>query len=148
MNQPIVRQASVDDLRSIKQLLESASLPTLGVAAHIQHFLVAVKDSVVVGAIGLEVYGETALLRSAVVASDLQKRGIGSTLYVHNLEQARRLGVRRLILLTNTAVEYFARKGFRKIDQNSVTGPITTSVEFTGACPSHAACMELKLDTL
>jgi hypothetical protein len=29
-----------------------------------------------------------------------------------------------------------------------VTGPITTSVEFTGACPSHAACMELNLDTL
>ena len=145
MNQPTIRQASPNDLTTIKQLLESASLPTLGVAEHVQHYLVAEKEGAIVGTIGLEVYGETALLRSAVVASDLQKTGIGSLLYTHNLAQARQLGVQRLILLTNTAEKYFARKGFKKIDQKSVTGPITVSVEFTGVCPSHAACMELVL---
>ena len=145
MNQPTIRQASISDLKSITQLLESASLPTLGVAEHVQHFLVAEQEDAVVGAIGLEVYGETALLRSAVIASSMQRVGIGGLLYTRVIEQARRLGIQRLILLTNTAEEYFARKGFKKIEQKRVTGPITTSVEFTGACPSHAACMELVL---
>ena len=129
----------------IKRLLESVSLPILGVDEHLHHFLVAEKGGAIVGVIGLEMYGETALLRSAAVISDLQQTGIGGLLYSRNLEQARRLGVTRLILLTNTAEGYFARKGFRKIDQGSVTGPITASVEFTGACPSHATCMELML---
>jgi amino-acid N-acetyltransferase len=145
MNQPTVRQASSNDLTRIEQLLESASLPTLGVAEHVQHFLVAEQGETIVGVIGLEVYGETALLRSAVVSFDLQRTGIGRLLYAYNLKQARRLGVKRLILLTNTAEGYFIRKGFRKIDQKGVSGPITISVEFTGACPSHAACMELVL---
>lgn len=146
MNHPSVRQAAPEDLKQVEQLLESASLPTLGVKEHFQHFLVAEEKGTVVGAIGLEMYGETALLRSAVVVSDRQNEGIGTQLYDNNIEQACRLGVRRVLLLTNTAEEYFARKGFKKIEQKSVTGPVTTSIEFTGACPSHAACMELMLN--
>jgi amino-acid N-acetyltransferase len=145
MNRPTVRQAKSGDLKRITQLLESASLPTLGVSEHLEHFLVAESREAIVGAIGLEMYGDTALLRSAVIATEEQRKGIGSLLFDHNLDQARGLGVKRLILLTNTAETYFASKGFRKIDQKSVTGPVTTSIEFTGACPAHAACMELML---
>lgn len=145
MSLPLVRQATLEDLPSIRKLLESASLPTPGVEEHLRHFLVAEITGSVAGAIGLEVYGDTALLRSAVVSQKEQGKGIGGLLYLRNLEQARRLGVRRLILLTNTAEKYFERKGFRKIDQKMVSGPVTTSVEFSGACPAHAACMELIL---
>lgn len=145
MNQPAIRKATLLDLDGILHLLESASLPTLGVADHVQHFLVAEEGRTIIGAIGLEVYGDTALLRSAVIADTQRNKGIGSLLYNRNINQARQLGVRRLLLLTNTAEEYFAKKGFRKIDQKSVKGPVTSSVEFTGACPSHAACMELLL---
>ena len=127
------------------ELLESASLPTLGVEQHLQHFMVAENAGALVGAIGLEVYGDVALLRSAVVIQKEQGKGIGSLLYDQNLSQARRLGVQRLILLTNTAEKYFERKGFKKIEQKTVTGPVTTSVEFSGACPAHSACMELIL---
>jgi amino-acid N-acetyltransferase len=145
MNRPIIREATLLDLEKIHHLLESASLPTLGVSENLKHFLVAESEGTIVGAIGLEVYGDTALLRSAVIAAEEQRKGIGSLLYNHNLSQARDLGVKRLILLTNTAEAYFACKGFKKIDQKSVSGPVATSVEFTGACPSHAACMELVL---
>ena len=145
MSETSVRQATRQDLQSVNDLLESASLPTLGVEQHLQHFIVAENAGAIVGAIGLEVYGDVALLRSAVVASKDQGKGIGSLLYNQSLLQARRLGVRRLILLTNTAEKYFEPKGFMKIDQKSVTGPVTTSVEFSGACPAHSACMELVL---
>jgi amino-acid N-acetyltransferase len=145
MSVPVVRKATPDDLKTISMLLESAALPTSGVADHLRNFLVAEHEGSIVGAIGLEAYGETGLLRSAVVTPDAQGNGIGSLLYSSNLKLARRLGIRRLLLLTNTAEQYFAKKGFRKIDQKTVSGPVTASVEFSGACPAHAACMELIL---
>jgi N-acetylglutamate synthase-like GNAT family acetyltransferase len=141
----VIRQAQQADYNRVAELLESASLPTAGVAEHFGNFLIAEHGSVIVGVIGLEVYEDVGLLRSAVVDSSLQNQGIGSTLYTHLIEHAKNRGIRRLILLTNTAERYFERKGFRKIDQKSVTGAITQSVEFSGACPSHAACMELIL---
>jgi amino-acid N-acetyltransferase len=145
MKEIVIRQAAPTDITAVKSLLESASLPTLGVSEHFQHFLVAEASEVIVGAIGLEVYNDTGLLRSAVVAPASQNSGIGSLLFQKNVDQARNLGVKRLLLLTNTAEKYFERKGFVRIDQKSVTGSVTTSVEFSGACPAHAACMELKL---
>jgi amino-acid N-acetyltransferase len=99
----------------------------------------------VVGAIGLEVYGDTGLLRSAVVASSVRGMGIGSRLYDRLISHARDRGIHRLLLLTNTAADYFGKRGFRPIDQKTVTGAVTSSVEFSGACPSHATCMELHL---
>ncbi len=142
-----IRKSREADYEAVAELLRDASLPTAGVAEHFKHFLVAENAEGIVGAIGLEVYGDVALLRSAVVKFSEQNKGIGSMLYDAVIENSRALGVQRLILLTNTAEQYFARRGFRKIDEKSVTGPVRTSVEFTGACPSHAACMELTLNS-
>lgn len=140
-----VRKAEQADYNRVMRLLESASLPTVGVAGHFGNFLVAETGGRVIGAIGLELYDDVGLLRSAVVDSSEQSKGVGSVLYNTLIDHAKQLGVRRLILLTNTAEGYFAKRGFKKIDPNSVVGPIRTSVEFSGACPTHAACMELFL---
>ncbi len=140
-----VRLASPQDLPFIIALLNSENLPILGVADHLETFFVAEDENTIAGAIGLERYGETALLRSAVVDRSRRNAGIGGKLYERLVEFARASGIKRLVLLTNTAEEYFRRKGFITIPQSSVTGPVTSSVEFSGACPSHAACMELML---
>jgi arsenate reductase len=145
MNDVKIRNASEADYSAVAELLQSASLPTEGVVEHLQHFLVAENKVGIVGTIGLELYGDTALLRSAVIHPSWQNKGLGTLLYNRLTEYAKSYRVRRLILLTDTAEKYFARKGFRKIDAKSVSGPITTSVEFTGACPSSAVCMELIL---
>lgn len=142
----MIRAAQPRDLLAVEQLLTAASLPTLGVKEHFDSYLVHEGRGGIEGAIGLELYGQTALLRSAVVAESLRGKGIGSQLFDRVVENARERGIKRLILLTNTAETYFARKGFKKINQADVTGPITSSVEFTGACPSHVACMELLLE--
>ncbi|MEW6511015.1 MAG: arsenic resistance N-acetyltransferase ArsN2 [Bacteroidota bacterium] len=141
----LIRPAAQTDLDTLHALLAEASLPVAGVDEHYRTFLVAERDGELVGAIGVELYGETALLRSAVVAPAWRNAGIGSALFAQIVALARKHAVRRLILLTETAEEYFRRKGFRTIDAATVTGPVTGSVEFTGACPSHAACMELTL---
>lgn len=140
-----VRPALDDDLDGVCNLLTRNDLPLLGVREHLREFFVAEEAGTVVGAIGLERYGETALLRSAVVDRSMHRRGIGSMLVDTLLRSAKSSGVRKLVLLTNTAEVYFARKGFRTIDRKSLDGPVTQSVEFTAACPSHAVCMELIL---
>ena len=146
MSTLLVRRALPGDLEKVMELLTMESLPTLGVAEHFLNFHVAEMGNEIVGAIGLEIYPDgTALLRSAVVIPGHRNAGIGSSLCQENMKLARDRGIHRLLLLTNTAEPYFARKGFAKIDQSSVTGPVRSSVEFSGACPSHAACMELML---
>jgi amino-acid N-acetyltransferase len=140
-----IRQARPEDLGRITELLQTASLPTAGIAEHAGTFLVAEADRAIIGAIGLEVYGETGLLRSAVVDAAIRSEGIGSALCAELLVLARTLGVKKLILLTTTAEEYFRRKGFQTIDRTTVEGPVTQSEEFRGACPASAVCMEVLL---
>ncbi|HVN47259.1 MAG TPA: arsenic resistance N-acetyltransferase ArsN2, partial [Bacteroidota bacterium] len=104
-------------------------------------FLVAEVDKKIVGAAGLELYNDIALLRSVVVEKSLRNSGIGSTLYDAIVQLAGTKNIRCLILLTTTADKYFERKGFVRIERSTLTGPITQSVEFTPACPSSAICM-------
>ena len=141
-----IRRARPDDLTRITALLQEASLPADGIAAHLSTFLVAESENIIVGAIGLESYGETGLLRSAVVAPEHRNAGIGSALYTELLALARSVGTKRILLLTTTAEKYFGRKGFGVIDRATVRGPVTGSEEFTGACPATAVCMELLLE--
>jgi amino-acid N-acetyltransferase len=134
-----------EDLAQVLTLLRDASLPTEGVEEHFANFLVAVDgEGNAVGAIGMEQYADgTGLLRSAVVHASLRNSGIGSRLYEELIKAARQAGMKRIILLTTTAEKYFARKGFKSIARLSITGPVTTSPEFLGACPETATCMEL-----
>jgi amino-acid N-acetyltransferase len=141
----LIRRAQPEDRARITALLEAASLPTAGVAEHLATFIVAERSQKIVGAIGLESYGETGLLRSAVVDEAIRSEGVGSALCAELLILARTLGMKRLILLTTTAEEYFRRKGFQAIDRRTVEGPVTQSEEFRGACPASAVCMELLL---
>ncbi len=141
----VINPAGNPDLPGVKGLLERSGLPTLGVAESFGTFLVAKEGPRLVGAIGVEIYGETGLLRSAVVDPSTRNLGVGGKLYDELLRLARSRGIRKLVLLTNTAEGYFARKGFRSIDRTTLTGPVTSSIEFTDACPSHAVCMELVL---
>jgi len=140
-----IRDASRNDLEDIVRLLEAADLPTIGVSEHVQGFLVAQRDGSIIGAIGLEDYGQAALLRSAVVDASLRQYGIGSKLFNACFQKARSKGIQSLFLLTNTAEHFFHKKGFRRINRAEVPEAVASSVEFTDACPSHAACMKLDL---
>ncbi|MGD0339832.1 MAG: arsenic resistance N-acetyltransferase ArsN2 [Bacteroidota bacterium] len=140
-----IRKARKEDLPVVLQLLDESSLPKAGVEQHFENFFVAEDGGDVIGAIGVEIYGDVGLLRSAVVRKELQRQGIGKQLYQTLVTVAKSIGIKRLILLTTTAADYFAQKGFRVIDKAMVQGPVTSSAEFTGACPKSATCMELML---
>ena len=72
-----IRVAAPGDFAGVVRLLEAADLPTAGLEPSLPDFLVAEESGRVVGAVGLEVYGDCALLRSAVVDAGTARLGIG-----------------------------------------------------------------------
>jgi amino-acid N-acetyltransferase len=136
-----IRLATPGDYSGVVGLLQGADLPTAGLEPALPDFLVAEDHGRIVGAIGLEVYGDRALLRSAVVDAGRRNTGLGSDLVECLLERARTRGVREIYLLTTTAERYFPRFGFRPIARSEVAAAVRASEEFRGACPDSAVAM-------
>lgn len=140
-----IRKATGEDLNAIRQLLDALQLVSDDVDQHLEHFLVAEIDGVIAGTIGMEFYERTALLRSAAVVPQYQHQGIGDKLLSSINGYAKEHGVDEIVLLTTTAQEYFARKGFSAITRDELKGRVLTSSQFNGACPSTAVSMRMKL---
>ena len=147
MENIVITNASGNDLRDILDLLTQVELPHEGVAENLEGFFVA-RDasSRLVATIGMERHGGTALLRSAAVAPDYQGCGIGSKLTNHLLERATNDGVERVVLLTSTASEFFARRfGFCENARTVFDKELAQSTEWNLPRCSSAVCMSLKL---
>ena len=142
-----VTDASSDDLRDILDLLSQVQLPHDGVAENVGAFLVARDESSrLIATIGLERHGNTALLRSAAVAPEYQGCGIGSRLTKDLLERATNNGVERVVLLTSTASEFFARRfGFCETSRTEFDKELEGSSEWNLPRCSSAVCMSLDL---
>jgi len=140
-----VRRARPADFPVVADLLESAGLPTAGLSGSLADFLVAEAGDGVVGAVGLEVHGRNALLRSAVVAAGVQGHGAGTALVAGLLEHARARGVHDVYLLTTTAEKWFPRFGFTRVGREAVPAVLHASAEFRGACPDSAVVMRATL---
>ena len=149
MNGDILRisEASADDLHDILDLLSQVQLPHDGVAENLSAFLVARDESSrLIGTIGLERHGNTALLRSAAVSPEYQGSGIGSQLTERLLERATNDGVETVVLLTSTAREFFARRfGFRETARTVFDEDLSASSEWNLPRCSSAVCMSLDL---
>ncbi|HEU4510099.1 MAG TPA: GNAT family N-acetyltransferase [Pyrinomonadaceae bacterium] len=143
-----ISTASSDDLREILDLLTEVKLPHDGVAENVSAFYVARdSESRLVGTIGLERHGTTALLRSAAVAPEYQKAGLGSRLTEHLLRRATSDGVEKVVLLTTTASEFFARRfGFCETPRGVFEQQLAGSSEWNLPRCSSAVCMSLDLN--
>jgi amino-acid N-acetyltransferase len=137
----VISAAAPDDEAAIAALLRAAELPHEDFADHLAHFLVARREGAVVGVVGFELHGGSALLRSLAVAPALRGAGLGGELVRRLTAQARRQGVKRFYLLTTTAEAFFARRGFQKIARQTVPAAIAATREFNSLCPVSAVCM-------
>jgi len=141
----IFRKASRKDLPAINVLLKQVRLPVDGVLEHIDNYVVMCSREEIKGVVGLEVYGTKGLLRSLGVATEIQRKGFGNKLYAAILKEAGRLHLDEIVLLTETAENFFAVRGFEIVNRDVVEKDIQESVEFKSACPSSAICMRKKL---
>lgn len=142
------RRADRTDLPQVLDLLTQARLPLAGVEAHLNSFLLAFRDDLLIGCAGLERYGAAALLRSVAVAEGERNTGLGKQLVRRLLEQARAEGVESIILLTTTAAAFFQKLGFIPISRAEAPQAVQCSVEFQEACPASATVMRLDLAEL
>jgi len=139
-----LRPAAPEDQPAVRALLARAELPEDGLEDFFPDgYAVAEVDGRIIGATGIETYGDDGLLRSAVVAPEWRGRGIGRLLAEERLSWARRRGFRAVYLLTTTAEGYFPRLGFVAIGREEVPSGVQASREFSAACPSSAAAMRL-----
>jgi amino-acid N-acetyltransferase len=136
-----IRAATPQDWPAIAALLQACALPLEGAREHLDDFVVASRSGTIVGTAGLEVYGDSALLRSVAVPERDRNTGIGRALLDSLMAAARRRGVSKLYLLTTTAPRYFERFGFRPQDRDLAPAGLKASAEFQGTCPVSAIFM-------
>ena len=136
-----LRTAAEEDLAVVRLLLEQAGLPTSDLTTSKPEFTVLWDDGRIVGAGALEPFGSAALMRSVVVAGDRRGAGLGRII-VQELEKvARAARIGRLILLTQSATEFFAHHGYRIVERVDVPRDVQGSAEFRSLCPASATCM-------
>lgn len=134
-----------EDLIAIRALLERSGLPTSDLESARPEFAVIRESGRVVAAGALQRFGSAALLRSVVVAPDRRRSGLGRTVLTELERLACAAGISQLILLTETAADFFAHHGYRAIERRSAPQDMQGSEEFRSLCPSSAVCMQKRL---
>jgi amino-acid N-acetyltransferase len=123
-------------------LLRSAGLPVSDLTeSHLKHFFYCGSAAEPEGLIGLELYGQQALLRSLVVAPALRSKGVGGVLLGHAESHAREAGVQSIFLLTTTAETFFRQQGYVTMDRANAPASIRATREFAYICPASSAFM-------
>lgn len=136
------------DLKALMGLLEDCGLPSEDIGVHLKHVLLAERNGSMIGCIGLEVLGETGLMRSLAVRPYYRGQGLGKALYRRMLIHAHERGIQSWYLLTTTAEGFFRKLGFRKLDRRKVPAAVRQTKEFQTLCPATAQCLTQKLTGL
>ncbi|WP_313951629.1 arsenic resistance N-acetyltransferase ArsN2, partial [Accumulibacter sp.] len=108
--------------------------------------LVARDDRRLIAAAGLQPCGDVVLLRSLAVATTHRRHGLGSRLVEALERRASANRQRQIFLLTTTAQDFFAARGFRPLARETVPPAIAGTAEFRHLCPASAVCMVKTVD--
>ena len=150
---PAVRLRPVrpDDRAYVERLLESSDLPTDDLDAAYPSLFVCVGGSERgeserrIGVAGLEVNGNAGLLRSVAVEESARGQGYGNSICEKLLGRARNRNLDAVYLLTTTAADFFADRGFEAVERETVPEAIRNTGEFSDICPTSATCMKKPL---
>ncbi len=150
MTSATIREAQAKDWPAIERLLGDSALPLDDLDAdHLDGFLVAL-DAVgtpppVSGAIGLQAFGSTGLLRSLVVDPGHRAAGIGRQLVKALENRAAAAGLTDLWLLTVDTEVFFWKLDYRIVDRGKAPTAIRNTREFASLCPRSAHLMHKPL---
>jgi amino-acid N-acetyltransferase len=123
-------------------LLEAMQLPTADLTdRQLDHFFYLGPVDDPTGIVGCEIRGHDGLLRSLAVKTDHRGAGTGSALVQHVEDYARKQGIRAMYLLTTTAEDFFARRGYCPIARDQVSDSIRSTSEYSDICPASSAVM-------
>ncbi len=135
------------DATQVICLLTDCDLPASDLdEAAFEHFLGCGSGDELQGVIGLEVHAPYGLLRSLAVSSQARSLGCGQALVEALETRARNLGLSALYLLTTTAEQFFARRGYACVERADVPPQIQATREFASLCPASATVMRKVLE--
>lgn len=144
---PTIRSITPGETAAVRALLIASGLPVDDLGSAAIEFRIAVDDDgAMLGVVGIEVFEEAGLLRSLAVVPHARHRGIGHALAGSLEADARARGLHQLVLLTQTAETFFARRGYAVIDRAAAPAGVRRSAEFRSLCPASAVCMGLRLE--
>ena len=99
-------------------------------------------DERIVGCVAVDLFwADLAEVKSLAVAPDMVGQGIGGQLLAAAIEDARRMGVKRLFTLTYEQ-GFFQRQGFEVIDRHDLPEKVWRECL---ACPKADACDEIAM---
>lgn len=147
MSGATVRLQQADDsaLSYVETLLENNDLPSTDVQSKPGCFYVGYDGDDRIGIGGVEVHGRDGLLRSLVIEQETRGDGFGSAMCEALETRARDGGAEMLYLLTTTAPEFFADRGYGEIERADAPAAIRQTTEFDDLCPASAICMKKSL---
>lgn len=131
-----------EELEALKKLLNESKLPKEDINLHGSYFIGYFENQGhLIASGGLEFYGTSALLRSLAVDVNYRSQSLGQQVVSDLIEHAKEKSIGSIFLLTETAHDYFLKKGFKDIARELVPESLKKSSEFTSVCPVSAACM-------
>src|SRR5262249_42416361 len=113
--------------------------------AHMEHFFYVGGPAKPIGLVGVELRGNTALLRSLVVTESHRSMGLGAQLVAHAERHARAQGAETIYLLTTTAEAFFTRRGYTVVPRENAPPAIRNTREFAALCPASSAFMSKRI---
>jgi amino-acid N-acetyltransferase len=148
-----MRAAKIQDqiaLEKLKQFLHANKLPYQDIATTIntkEQLFLGYYDVAgeLIGCGGLELYGDEALLRSLAVKENQRGKELGKIIVDDLINQARQKNIKTIFLLTETAKDFFTKKGFKTISRDAAPEHMRASSEFSHVCPASAVCMVYQL---
>lgn len=141
-----IQHLSTEQFAEIKQLLTSCELPTSDIEpSNSILFFGHHSNSKLVGVIGLEVFGPTALLRSLAAAPAQRKHGLGKSLVEFAEVYAAKHGIESLYLLTTTAGDFFSKLGYANTAREDAPSTIKATSQFSSLCPTSSIFMNKHL---
>ncbi len=155
-----ISAAELGDRDAIAALLADVGLSTMGLFEDAAWILVARAaadptradtaersddPSRILGVAAVERYGASGLLRSVATAGSARGTGLGRALVARAEARCHEEGVSTLYLLTETAEEFFVRRGYAVVDRSDVPEAVRASTQFVALCPSSATAMVRRL---
>lgn len=139
-----VTLAGQADFAQIHELLQQNGLPTAGVDPVTGKYYVA-KSTELIGVVGTECYGASAMLRSLAVKPQCKKSGVAKALISKALDILKSDAITDVYVITNTAEKYLNRFGFVKVDRSEVPATVLNTSALGDACPASSTHMHLRI---
>ncbi|HEX7478172.1 MAG TPA: GNAT family N-acetyltransferase [Polyangiales bacterium] len=143
-SRPRIVEASFEPDSDLAQMLRSVDLP-LPVESDTVRMLKAYVDGELVGCVGYERYGQSAVLHSLVVIREAKGEGVGRALVEALLAKLRDAGCDEVFLMTSDTARYFGYFGFAPVALDSVAAEVRKSAEIAAYAPGEAICMRYLL---